>query len=420
MAKNKPKSPARKALFALLLVVLFTGSAAFGVVASRTNLFRLRFEEDETSALRPSEFVDVLDNDPEEDFGDEQHIYEQIEDIRGVYTLSEILKAWATSGGELMSRRSVLNVLIIGADNRSTTEGLGNTDSMMLVSVDRKNKEIKLTSFFRDSYTYIDVYGGEYARINSALPNGGAKCLIDTIEKNYKIAIDYYAVVDFMTFVDVVDAIGGVTVPVQDYEADYIEYAYGFDCPRGEAVTLNGEQSLAYCRIRACDVDADVSRTRRQRDFISSLIGKTRELTLDDIGEIVDTVSKYVKTDCPMSTILSLAAKAVAGKWYDYPVTQLQAPDEETRWEYTGRGSSLIGNAWVFVVDYPLAAQKLQLAIYGETNIVLDDYRLTAIDAVNGWGGQYRDNYNAQTTETGPETEEAVEYTYAGSYEPEN
>ncbi|MCR5040715.1 MAG: LCP family protein [Clostridia bacterium] len=373
------KPSVKKGLFALLLAVLLTLSAAFGVFASKTNLFRFRLEEYTTAPAEEST------DDPgpavvEEIFEDESVSFADMEDVAYINSLSQALKDWALNDGEKMSKKAVLNVLLVGADNRSSEEKLGHTDSIMLASIDRANKKITLTSFYRDSFTYIDLGSGQYGRINNALPYGGADCLVETIENDYKIKIDYYAVVDFMTFVDVVDAVGGVDVAVQEYEADYINYAYDLDCPYGESVTLDGELALAFCRIRHSDTDADVSRTRRQRDFITALIKKCSSVTLDQIGDIVDSVSKYVKTDCPMRTILYLASQAVVGGWYKYDVSTLEAPDASARYEYAGYGSSLIGNAWVFVVDYPKAAQTVQTAIYGESNIILEEHRYSVLD----------------------------------------
>lgn len=109
------------------------------------------------------------------------------------------------------------------------------------------------------------------------------KTLLQTIENNYKIKIDQYIAVDFKSFPKVIDAIGGVTVDVQDYEADYIRSTSSqTDFPYGTA-TLTGKQALIYSRIRHCDDDSDLSRTRRQRSVIKSLISQAKKQQTDSL-----------------------------------------------------------------------------------------------------------------------------------------
>ena len=203
---------------------------------------------------------------------------------------------------------------------------------------------------------------------------------MSTIENDYKIKLDHYVSVNFDTFVKVVDEIGGITLPVKQYEMremNRIAYNEGFKRLEeyGEEVLLDGEQALLYCRIRKCDTDGDVSRTRRQRQFIAGLINKTRDITVSQAISIVNTLKKYVKTDCSSSEIVSLATKAIKNKWYNYEINTLTLPKEENRMDYKG-------NAWVWIVDYPADAIALQKEIYGSTNIELSTERKTAVDVV--------------------------------------
>lgn len=385
MAEKKKMSKRKKIIIICVICALCVISGVAGVLAAKMNLFSLKFEEDTTDDV--SGFSEGY-----EDVTDAEQEFAMMNEVRGVSSLSDLLKAWATSDGEKMSSGNVLNVLIVGADNR-TTDSVGLTDTMILVSVDRKNDKITLSSFYRDSYTYINASGDRYAKLNAAYPNAGASCLINTIESDYKIKIDYYVVVDFQTFEDVVDAVGGVTLDVQEYEAKAIMSDYDIDCPYGEGVTLNGFQALCFCRIRHCDSDADVSRTRRQREFITALIQKSKTVNADNIGEIITSLTKYVKTDCSTSTIISLATKAVAGKWYDFAIQQMQMPPEDCRYGYT-----LNGNTWVWIVDYPYAAQQLQNAVYGRTNITLSSDRTTAIDLIKKSGSSSGSSSGSKVT----------------------
>ena len=178
---------------------------------------------------------------------------------------------------------------------------------------------------------------------------------------------------------------GGITVDVKKYEADYNYKKFKVTLPYGEDVTLNGEQALCFCRIRGCDADGDVSRTRRQRQVIESIIDRVKTASVGDLNKYIDILLPYVDTGYAKTQILSLGVQAVTGKWFNYERTQLQMPDEESR-------TSGSANAWIWVVDYQLAAQKLQNELYGKSNITLNEGRTSIIDVYRG--ANYRGDYS--------------------------
>ena len=299
--------------------------------------------------------------------GEENIVIETLEELRGQTDLSSVLKNWAvnTNDNNLMRDKNVINILLIGLDASEQ-----NSDAIIIASLNKKTEKIHLTSVFRDSYTYISTSDGDkYAKINACYANGGADKLIETIQNNFKIKIDYYVSVNFDSFSTIVDALGGIRLDVQPYEAR----AVGRNCPSGEDVLLNGEQALAFCRIRYCDADADVSRTRRQRQFINALIDETRDISISQISPLLNTVIKYIKTDCSVANIISLGTQALTDKWYNFEIVSSAAPSENNRMDYNG-------NAWVWIVDYPSAAHELQMEIYGSSNIELKEDRVSAID----------------------------------------
>ena len=359
--RKKRMSGGLKVLIGLLIVIAL-------ILAGGLAAFHILFNVGKDDPNIPTAFVEPEDEFVTENEGDKS-AHEIISEMRSNNTLSDILRDWATNNDDtkLMYDDNVLNVILMGIDASG-----GNSDVIMLVSVDEKDHKIFLTSFMRDSYTYMQTpNGGAFAKVNAAYANGGADCLIDTIQNDYKIRVDYYATVNFRTFSAIVDKIGGVDVPVKQYEAEAMGNLYEW----GDSVRLNGEQALMYCRIRYSDEDGDVSRTRRQRTFISSLINRCRDLPLSQLTEVVTTLLDYIRTDCSTAKILSLGTKALMNKWYDYEIVSMTMPAADFRKDY-------YGNAWVWIVDYPAAAQYLQTLIYDETNIKLNRDRVTAIDAI--------------------------------------
>lgn len=301
-----------------------------------------------------------------------------MEAIDSAGSLNDFLYQWANNGGELYSSKNVINVLLVGLDSKNGLQYGGNSDSLILVSLNKKTEKISMCSFFRDSWCYMDIAGRErYAKINSSYFHGGPDALIDTIERNFKIDIDYYVAVDFSSFRDIIDALGGITVPVQEYEAAYINKTNpDFHIEAGDAVHLTGKQALVFARIRKSDYDSDVSRTRRQRQVITSLIQSAKNASMSQLNNTLDTLFKYVKTDLTKSQILSYGAQAIAKGWLNYEITQFTLSDKDIF------RTGYVGSAAVVFMDYPLAAQRVQTSVYGDSNIVLDENRLTVFDFV--------------------------------------
>ena len=293
-------------------------------------------------------------------------------------SLNDYLYQWSNNGGALYSSKNVINILLVGLDSKDALKYGGRSDSLILVSLNKKTEKISMCSFFRDSWCYMNLAGKDsYSKINASYLYGGPDALISTIENNFKIDIDYYVAVDFSSFRDIIDALGGITVEVQEYEANYINRTNpDFHIEAGPAVKLTGKQALVFARIRKSDYDSDVSRTRRQRQVITSLIQSAKTASLSQLNNTLDALFAYVKTDLTKSQILSYAAQALAKGWINYDITQFTLSEKEIF------RTGYVGSAAVVFMDYPLAAQKVQTEIYGESNIVLDENRAKVFDFV--------------------------------------
>ncbi len=376
---EKKKKRKKKALIILLPIISLILVAAIIVgafVIKKLNLIDI--DTSETTTIAPDqEFVEDED---------ETLNFEDMDDATG-NDFKEILKNWATNGGDKMSSKNVINVLLIGSDASAEMSGRpsitdqGRTDAMILVSIDKVNETIKLVSFMRDSYTYMDQFD-RYAKLNAACANGGPAYLVETIESDYKIEIDGYVLVDFDSFQQVIDVVGGVEIDVPAYVANHLNKKDLKNNPikSGENVLLDGEQALHFSRVRKTDSDGDVSRVERQRQVINALIEKCLDASLSEINEVADVILANVRTNISQKSILSYAAQAVSGGWAGFEISEVTMPSSNTRYGYNSRDT-----AWIWVVDYPLAAQQLQMELYGDTNIVLEDERETAITIIGGY-----------------------------------
>ena len=367
-SKEKDKNKKKKVLLAILCIILVLC----------IGLFAVGFNYWESLKEAPPPVEDTLTYD----FDDETQpeVLEDDPEFNKIFEgdakeFKAALKEWATNGGDIMYSKDVINVLCVGVDTRNKNTISGLSDSMIIVSVNQKLGTITLTSVMRDSFAYLESPDGvgSFNKINSAFPFYGIDSLIKTLESHFKIRIDGYAMINFSLFKAVIDELGGVTVPVQEYEAAYINKNYDFNIVAGNSVNLNGDEALAFCRSRKCDADGDVSRTRRQRQVLIGLLKEAATIQTSEVMGYIKTFLPYLKTSYEETAVVSLATKAVVEGWAKFDVQQLVMPDEASREAHSG-------SVWYWAVDYPLAAQTLQKTIYGETNIELSEDRISPLD----------------------------------------
>ena len=271
-------------------------------------------------------------------------------------------------GPDVLHEDGVTNILLIGTDSRQGDITDTRSDAMMVLSVNRKKHRLVLTSFLRDSY--VTVPGVGQTRLNEAFFHGGPALLVRTIEENYKIGIDYYLHADFFTFVDIIDAFGGVTIEVQQPELEYINgYIAEYDAiigaperdgflpePDGFGVrNLTGRQALGYSRIRY--LGTDFGRTDRQRTVLQALLNKARHSSPLTIIRAAGIVLPQLMTDIPQLTLVRLMMGAPAYLFYD--VVQGRCPAEGT-WS----NALMEGNQEVLAVDFGANLAYLKALIY--------------------------------------------------------
>lgn len=240
--------------------------------------------------------------------------------------------------GELEHDPDVQNILIFGTDNHPRGEN-GRSDSMILVSIDKKHQKIKQTSFLRDLYLPI-VDKGE-GRLNLAFSIGGAKLAVETIEYNFHIKIDSYITIDFESFESIIDGLGGIDIELTEPEIEYINWQshknkqvedenelkkenYNFyqkDKTMVAVVHLNGRQALWHARNRG-DEDMqfegdDFTRTSKQRDVINTVLSKLQEANPTDLVKTVYKVAPMIKTNMDLGNALKLSFGVIGYLKYD-------------------------------------------------------------------------------------------------------
>ena len=215
------------------------------------------------------------------------------------------------------------NIAIFGLDSRDNSFSNSRSDCIIIVSINKKTNDVKLTSVYRD--TYVDIEGHGLDKITHAYAYGGPELAINTLNKNLDLNITEFVTVNFDTVETIVDSIGGITLTITDSEASQIGFS------SGGTYTLDGKEALAYSRIRK--IDSDYQRTERMRTVLEAVFNKVKNQELSEISNFVDIVLPHISTNMSTNSIISLVPSAVF-----YKIT------DSTGWPYDVSGYS--SDAW--------------------------------------------------------------------------
>ena len=211
-----------------------------------------------------------------------------------------------------------INIAVFGVDGRSDIEG-DRTDTIMIVSMDFRNGNIKVTSIMRDLLVQIpetkDTYES-FDKINAAYAYGGPELTVKTLNENFDLNITDYVIVNFDAMVDTIDALGGVEVNVQNEDVlewtnkyiDNVNYLMVRDDPYLEKTgvqTITGVQALAYARNRYSD--DDFYRTERQREVVGQIADKAFNIDMATGISLLGKVYPYIKTTLSISELTTYA-----------------------------------------------------------------------------------------------------------------
>ena len=214
---------------------------------------------------------------------------------------SEVIDASASKDGE-----DVFSVLVVGKDKVSSL-----ADVIMLVSFDRSSKRACVLQIPRDTYA---SYGNKnYYKINGALRTLGADGMRDFFEKNFGIALDGYISLDLEGFRNVVDAIGGVEITVEE-DLKYNDPSQGLyiNLKKGRQ-TLDGKHAEMLVRYRSGYARGDLDRLDTQKEFMAAtFLGVKKKINLLNAYGVISSVIPYIETDISAPELLSLFVSGTA------------------------------------------------------------------------------------------------------------
>lgn len=221
------------------------------------------------------------------------------------------------------------NIALFGLDNRSNGNyDSGNSDCIMIASINNDTKEVKLVSVYRDSYLNV-TKDDKYTKLNAAYAKGGPTGAVAALNKNFDLDIKEYVAVDFRAIARTVDALGGIELEWTSEEANNIytrayidemnaQLGTNSSYPVAGTYVCDGVQATAYARLRDTAGD-DFKRTERQRLVVSKIVEKAKQSKLSTINDIIDDVFPLISTSLTNTEILGLAANVM-----DYELVDTQ------------------------------------------------------------------------------------------------
>ncbi|MBQ1251352.1 MAG: LCP family protein [Firmicutes bacterium] len=257
--------------------------------------------------------------------------------------------------------KGITNIALYGVDTRDMSSSHGLSDAIIILTVDKDNNVVKMTSVLRDSKVPIEGYGER--KINSAYSLGGPTLAIKTLNQNFDLDIKEYVTVNFAQLAEIVDSVGGVTVnltpaEVSETNRNMQETAKGEPQVQSSGdVLLTGPQAVAYSRIRS--IGNDNERASRQQEVLNAVFDKIMTMPKSEYPDFIRKFLGIVETSLDYGDMLALSPIAVSG----FTIENYAVPDAEFETDLWG-GIDETG-AWVWTYDLDRAAARIHHIIYG-------------------------------------------------------
>ncbi|ELC8345408.1 LCP family protein [Clostridium perfringens] len=252
---------------------------------------------------------------------------------------------------KVKEEKHIKNIALFGID--APKGKAGRSDAIMILTLDEEHKVMKLTSIMRDSYVDIPGHGDD--KITHAYAFGGPELAIKTLNENFKVNVEDFMAVNFTSLPEIIDKLGGVKINIIPEEIHHIP---GITSP-GEQV-LNGEQALAYSRIRYA-TGGDYKRTERQRVVLEAVFEKLKSTPTKEYPSLIDDFLPYIETNMSSMDMIKLATD----------VAPLVKGNLETaRFPLDGYcDGKTINGIWYLVYDRQATLNQIQEYIYDNKNL---------------------------------------------------
>lgn len=276
-------------LISVLSLILLLLIAGFIYMDSMLNLINKNPDDSTMSSQEVSEFLENEEDDEPID----PSFTGTTETTGGTTEKEEELVYVPLNGDD-----NIINIMLIGQD-RLPGQGRTRSDTMILVTVNKKTSEITMTSFMRDMY--VSIPGYDKNKMNATYAFGGMKLLNKTLAMNFGVHVDGNVEVDFDGFTKVVDMVGGIDIKLTSAEAAYLN-KFGHEAQAGMN-HLDGAAALMHARDRSSG-GSDFGRTQRQRNVLNLIFEKCKNMNLVQLNNLLTNILPMVTTDLSNKEIL--------------------------------------------------------------------------------------------------------------------
>ena len=270
-----------------------------------------------------------------------------------IFSVAATAEEAAFAAAEDQVKSSWENILLLGGDNLNMkSENKGLTDSMIILSINRDEGLVKMTSIMRDTWVDFPEIGKSH-KINAANVYGGPELSVKTVNSYFGTDIEDYVIVNMDDMAKIVDMLGGVEIKTTASERGEIGGVY----ENSAGLTrMNGAQAVAFSRIRI--IDSDYSRVMRQQKVLLAMAEKAQNMEVDELMDIAGDVQKIVTTSLEQEELKELATAFMVMD-VEY-VEQFRIPADGTFQSGTFDG------IWMIRPDFEANKSLLKEFIYGE------------------------------------------------------
>ena len=257
----------------------------------------------------------------------------------------------------------VRNIALLGLDTRQDND-VGRSDAIVILTIDKEHKKIKLTSIARDTYVSIDGHSKD--KLTHAYAYGKSQLSVKTLNQNFDLEISDYVTMNFYGLAHVIDYIGGIDINVTEAEKNELNKnifpemrSLKMECPNITAAgeqRLNGAQAVCYARIR--HIDSDVQRGNRQKTVLIAMFNKAKSLGALKLPQFAQMFLKECETSLSTNDIMALGSWGlVASPEFE----QLSVPNENIP-----SSGKIIKGVWYYVYDLETAKKEIKDFIFEE------------------------------------------------------
>lgn len=280
-------------------------------------------------------------------------------DLSGLEMVDTERPAVSVSASEIFETDNVMNILLIGTDERTKEFNTNaRSDSMILVSIDKDGNTVKLVSLERGIAVPIleGQYKGEYDLLTHVFRYGGAELLRKTVEHCFQVDVDHYVRLNFHSVKEIVDTVGDIQIELTKAEAEALNDG-GKNGLKAGVNSMDGDLALRFARLRS--IDSDWQRVGRQRKVILAVVEKLKGSSLLTFNDLANEVLPLIQTNLSKTEIAELIL--YAPNFIKAEFDQMTIPKQGTY-----GGMKIMDGKGGFAVDYEVNNKLLHDFLYGE------------------------------------------------------